>query len=107
MGRVPQVRARTEAMQGWAMRLRVRCGTAAVITAVLAGAVGVSGVGVAHATGVTLGVSPSTGLSDGESVQVTVNGAPLSADGRIYIDECGNAYANGTALPAVVDVDQD
>src|SRR3954452_11404096 len=63
--------------------------------------------GVAHASAVTLTVTPSSGLADGDAVSVTVHGATPSTEGRVYISECGNAYANGTLLPTTVDAAQD
>ncbi len=88
------------------MQVRRKRGIATMIV-VTVGSIGVVGAGAAHAAGVTLSVAPSTGLSNGSTVQVTVHDAAPSDLGRIYITECGNAYANDTALPATVNEDQD
>ncbi len=88
--------------------MRAKCCIVGTAVAVLAG-VGTIGAGVAHASGITLGVTPSSGLAtDPSTVQVSVSGATVINLGRIYIRECGNAYANGTPLPATpIDNDQD
>ena len=88
------------------MRVRGKLCVVGTVVGMMA-AVGASGVGVAHAAQVTLGVSPSSGLVDAQQVLVSVSGANVNPFGRIYLEECGNAYADGTPLPATVDEDQD
>ena len=59
------------------------------------------GFGTAHADTPALAVTPSTGLADGEIVDVTVSGITPTPLGRIFIGQCSNAYGNGTPLPSV------
>ena len=60
--------------------------------------VGVVGAGVAYAN-VGFSVPSPTGLSDGQSVQVVLNGINAVALATVDISECANAYTDNTALP--------
>ncbi len=88
------------------MGIRKTC-TGAVLMLVAVTTVGAVGVETAAATGPAIGVTPTSGLSEGSTVHVTVSGATPTALGQLFIAECGNAYANGTALPATVDTSKD
>ena len=61
---------------------------------------GAVGAGVASASPV-LSLDQSTGLTDGQLVTVTVSGLAMSSQATVEISECGNAYADNTALPVV------
>jgi hypothetical protein len=62
--------------------------------------VGVTSVGVAHADP-TLVVTPSTGLTDGQQVTITVSGLTPNAQASVEVSECGNAYADNSSLATV------
>jgi Calx-beta domain-containing protein len=62
-----------------------------MITTVLLGA------GAAGAA-VTFGVSPSTGLTDGAQVQISMAGINAVLNAAIEISECGNAYGDNSPL---------
>jgi len=64
-------------------------------------AVGLVGTGVAHAD-VSFSVPTPTGLVDGGSVAIHLAGINAIALAAVEVSECGNAYADTTALPTLV-----
>ncbi len=74
--------------------------TFAFATIVALMGLGAAGAGVASASPV-LSLDQSTGLTDGQLVTITVSGLTMSSQATVEISECGNAYADNTALPVV------
>ncbi len=77
---------------------------ASIIVSVVATAVfGLVGMSAAHADGI-LTVTPNSSLADGQMISVTLDGFTPGPLVSVQIAECGNAYADGTALPSTLTV---
>src|SRR4051794_41169471 len=73
---------------------------APAIAAMIATASAVA-IGGAAGAATSLSLSQSTGLADGQLVTITVSGLTPDPFGSVTISQCGNAYADNTALPSV------
>src|SRR4051812_40531521 len=69
-------------------RRRTRAFVVVAAAAALAGAIAIPASPAGATGGTSISVTPSTNLSDGDSVAVSVTGIPATASPQVYIEEC-------------------